>query len=208
MEIFLIFTGSFIVALSGALMPGPLLTVTIVHSVKKGFIAGPLIILGHMILELSLLVGIVLGIQRFLLMSNIIKVIFIIGGAILIAMGIDFIINYKKNFIHTEKTSFNKVSSNSILSGIFVSLANPYWIIWWITIGLGYVIKALKYKFLGIAVFFAGHILADLSWYSFVSFTVSKGRKFLKDKVYHTIILVCGFLLVLFGIWFLYEGIT
>ena len=56
-----IFISSFIIALSGALMPGPVLTITISESTKRGFIAGPLIVLGHAILEISLLVLLVLG---------------------------------------------------------------------------------------------------------------------------------------------------
>ncbi len=45
---------SFVVALSGALMPGPLLTVTVGEATRRGFWAGPLIILGHGLLELTL----------------------------------------------------------------------------------------------------------------------------------------------------------
>ena len=44
---------SFIVALSGALMPGPLLTLTVGEAARR-VLGGPLIIVGHALLELAL----------------------------------------------------------------------------------------------------------------------------------------------------------
>jgi len=207
MEIILIFTGSFVIALSGALMPGPLLTVTIVQSIKKGFKAGPFIILGHMVLELSLLVGLLFGLQKFLLLKTVMQVIFIMGGAILIAMGVDLVRHAKKTYIRKVETHISRKELHPVLAGILVSLSNPYWIVWWITIGLGYMIKAIKLKFWGIASFFIGHILADFAWYSFIALAFSRGKKFISNKMYQIIILVCGILLILFGFWFLYSGV-
>ena len=57
LSIFTIFFTSFVIALSGALMPGPLLTVTISESARRGFVAGPLLIAGHGLLELALVVA-------------------------------------------------------------------------------------------------------------------------------------------------------
>ncbi len=66
MELALIFLGifssSFLIALSGALMPGPLLTYTVAESARRGFWAGPIIMLGHGFLELGLVVLLLLGI--------------------------------------------------------------------------------------------------------------------------------------------------
>ena len=52
MEYFFIFMTSFVIALSGALAPGPLLAACISESTKHGFKSGPLMILGHAILEI------------------------------------------------------------------------------------------------------------------------------------------------------------
>ncbi len=46
-------------------MPGPLLTATISESSQRGFIAGPLLITGHAILELVLVIAFLLGLARF-----------------------------------------------------------------------------------------------------------------------------------------------
>ena len=45
-----IVAGAFVVALSGAMAPGRVLTITISETLKRGFKAGPLIVLGHAIL--------------------------------------------------------------------------------------------------------------------------------------------------------------
>ncbi|HEY1405238.1 MAG TPA: LysE family transporter, partial [Spirochaetota bacterium] len=59
--LFSIFGSSFLIALSGAMMPGTLLTVTVAESTRRGMIAGPLLILGHAILEFALLLALLFG---------------------------------------------------------------------------------------------------------------------------------------------------
>jgi threonine/homoserine/homoserine lactone efflux protein len=208
-ELIFIFIGAFIVALSGALVPGPLLTVTIAESLKKGFKAGPLIIAGHALLEILLIIAILMGFKKFLTLPAVIIVIFFTGGVMLIYMGIKLLKEKNTDMQEENKTKLKKYKSNPVIKGIFVSLANPYWIIWWITIGLGYIIKALKYNYTGIAVFFGGHISADLVWYSFISFSVNRGRKKLTGLAfYQRLLAICGIFLILFGIWFIISGIA
>ncbi|MFH1414963.1 MAG: LysE family transporter [Elusimicrobiota bacterium] len=206
MELILIFTGAFIVALSGALMPGPLLTVTIAHSLKKGFIAGPLIIIGHMILEILLLLVIILGFQKYLLMPFVMKSVFFAGAGILFVMGVNLIRSSSHLSLDIEETDTKGLRLHPVIVGIIISFASPYWLVWWLTIGLGYVIKSLTYGLTGLLVFFSGHILADLAWYSFVSFSFSRGKKVLNDSIYRVFTRICGIFLVLIGIWFFYSG--
>ena len=63
-----IFSLSFLVALTGAISPGPLLTYTIVKSVdggKRGYLMGLWVILGHAILEMPLVIFLLLGFSMF-----------------------------------------------------------------------------------------------------------------------------------------------
>jgi threonine/homoserine/homoserine lactone efflux protein len=87
MSIILIGLTSFFVALSGALVPGPLFTITVAESARKGFISGPLIILGHGILELSLIMLLILGLAPFFSDPAVIIVISVLGGLMLVYMG-------------------------------------------------------------------------------------------------------------------------
>ncbi len=205
MELILIFTGSFVVALSGALAPGTLLAATIAYSVKRGAAAGPLIILGHMILELGLLVLLIFGLSRFIFTETVIRIIFISGGFLMIILG--GLMLRSKNRNHDNIPDKTEHLPSPFLSGIVVSVSNPYWTIWWLTIGMGYLLKALQHGILGIAAFFLGHILADFGWYTLVSYSVSRGKNLAGGKKQTILIFICGVFLILFGIWFFISGI-
>ncbi len=85
-------------------------------------------------------------------------------------------------------------------------LSVPYWFIWWIIIGMGYVIFARDLGMAGVLTFFAGHILSDLVWYSFISYGVQFGGKYLNLKIIKSILFVCSFFLIVFGVFFIFKG--
>jgi threonine/homoserine/homoserine lactone efflux protein len=94
-----------------------------------------------------------------------------------------------------------------VMAGVLLSLANPYWLLWWLTIGLGYVMFSAKYGLPGVGLFYTGHILADFVWYSLVSGAVAQGRRFLSDRLYQGFLACCGFFLVGFGGYFGFQGV-
>ncbi len=202
MNVALIVLSSFIVALSGALVPGPLFTITVGESVKRGFIAGPLIILGHGILELVLVLLLVMGVTPFLAGEGAKIAIAVTGGAILLVMGA-MMIKDAAGARLVMTSGRNERGLHPVISGIVGSLSNPYWLIWWATAGLGYLVSSLKYGFAGVAAFFAGHIAADLAWYSLLALAVSRGRRIIGDRGYRFMLYVCGFFLIAFGGWFI-----
>ncbi|UCG78406.1 MAG: LysE family transporter [Nitrospirota bacterium] len=206
MSIMMIGLTSFFVALSGALVPGPLFTITVAESAKRGFISGPLIILGHAILELTLIALLLIGLSPFFKRQGVIIAISLLGGAMLVIMGAMMIRDARHARISVELEGEGS-GMHPVIAGIVGSISNPYWTIWWATIGLGYLVSAIKLGILGIVVFFIGHITADLVWYSLISFTVAKGKKFMGDKGYRILLYICGIFLVVFGIWFI-SGAT
>jgi threonine/homoserine/homoserine lactone efflux protein len=199
-----IFASSFVIALSGALMPGPLLTATISESSQRGFIAGPLLITGHTILELVLVIALLLGLAPFFRQPVVFVAIALIGSVILFFMAFGMFRSLPSLRLSWEGD--HKRRSHPIISGILMSVANPYWIIWWATIGLGYILYSWRFGFWGIAFFFAGHILADLVWYSLVAAAVAGGRHFLTNRLYRGLIAVCAVFLIVFAGYFAYAG--
>ena len=199
-----IFATSFVIALSGALMPGPLLTVTLSESARRGFYAGPLIVLGHGILELLLVFFLLLGLAPMFNNNLVIGGVGVVGAVVLIWMAIGMIRTLPS--LSLQGTLPGKQGTHPVWAGILMSAANPYWTIWWLTIGLGYILYCWKLGPLGVLAFFLGHILADLAWYAAVSFTVAYGRRFMSDRVYRGIIACCALALFAFGIYFGLSG--
>lgn len=205
LSLIVIFSSSFLIALSGALMPGPLLTVTVSESTQRGAVAGPMVILGHGILELALVLALLSGLAPFLRRDDVFVVIALAGGVILLWMAISMFRSLPA--LRLDLTGGEQKPKNLIITGIVMSLANPYWTIWWATIGLGYIMHSVKFGIAGVVAFFVGHILADLAWYALISFSVAKGRSFFTETFYRRLIGGCAVFLVIFAGYFFYSGI-
>jgi threonine/homoserine/homoserine lactone efflux protein len=206
-DLFSIFSTSFVIALSGAMMPGPLLTATISHSARKGMAAGPLLILGHGILELALVIALISGLEPYVNNDTFFIMVGIFGAFILVWMAYGMFRALPQ--LHLDwQVSDIKRKNGMIIDGILLSLANPYWSIWWASIGLGYIFHAMRFGIKGVICFFAGHILADLVWYASVSIAVSKGRTILNDRIYRQVIAGCAMFLLGFAGYFLYAALN
>jgi threonine/homoserine/homoserine lactone efflux protein len=207
--LFPIFATSWIVGLSGAVSPGPLLAYDIKESLRIGSWAGPAISLGHSILELGVVALLYFG-AATILDSDVAQIcISIIGGAVLIFMAATFIRNSSKHSeINTipNKSYFDKMGP--VIGGVIVTVSNPYWSVWWVTVGLAYLIWSQEYGLVGVACFYFGHILADFAWFSLVSIIIASGRKLIVGKIYKIILVLCGVGMGGMGIYFFIRGIN
>jgi len=189
-------------------MPGPLLAITISESARRGFWAGPQLMLGHGILELALIAALVAGLSQFIENELVLAVVSLVGGAVLLGMGFLTVRRgWQKATIPTASPGMGR-GRTLVLSGIVVSLSNPYWLIWWITIGMTYLLWSLNLGIAGVALFFTGHISADLAWYALVAFIVGTGRKFMNTTVYRGLLIVCGLALLSLGGYFITSGVS
>jgi threonine/homoserine/homoserine lactone efflux protein len=189
------------------MMPGPLLTYTIRQSLLRGPYSGLVIISGHALLEAVLIVLIFLGFDVILQSNSAQIFIGIAGGLLLVYMGADMVISAIKKRVAIAGGSENTKTGNMLLSGALISAANPYFILWWAIIGLGFLVQAYKlFGAPGVIVFFLGHILADYIWYGAISVITGKTRRFLSDYHYRMIIATLGAILVFFGGSFFYNA--
>ena len=202
-----IFFSSFTVALSGAMMPGPLLTTTITESLRRGFITAPLLMAGHGILELALIYAILLGLSPLLNNQWFFISVSLAGGVILLGMAWSLWRSIPALNLG-EANGKKGEERNLVLQGITVSASNPYFSIWWATIGLGYIMQSLRFGPAGIASFFAGHILADCLWYGAVALALARGRRFLSPRMYRMLMSAGAALLAFFASYFFYSGVN
>jgi threonine/homoserine/homoserine lactone efflux protein len=204
-----IFTTSLIVGFSGALMPGPLLTVVISGSARRGFWEGPALVLGHAVAEVLIVAALAAGLSRLLKRNLVAGLIGLLGGIFLLWMGFDIARSAWWGTVSLEQATGAEagLQLGPIIMGIVVSVSNPYWVLWWATVGASYVALSLARGPLGLGSFYFGHVLSDLSWYSLVALLIAKGKALLSQSVYRLILLVCGFFLIVLSTYFIYSGI-
>lgn len=209
-----LFATAFVVGLSGAMGPGSLLVVVVTESAKQGFWAGPAAIVGHGAIEVLMVLLLYYGLAKSLGRATVLGAVGLLGGLALLALGYSTIKSAKDASLGATRstegpsaTLTHKGLHKTALSGIAASISNPYWIMWWATVGAAYVATASGLGMIGVWVFFLGHILADLSWYSLVAFGVSKGTKVGSDNLYRGLLRLCGAFLLLFGVYFLWLGV-
>ena len=198
---------SFITALSGALVPGPLLTYTIIRTAKAhkaGYLIGLWVIIGHGLIELLIIIFLCSGFAFVLQNIIIVRMIGVIGGLTLICFGLAIARDIYLGKMTIEFTEKNDTFiNNPILGGMIVSMSNPYWWVWWASIGLSFMLqfKISLQEPAGMAAFFLGHTAGDLVWYLLVSILTFFGLRRLNQKVYHFILAFCSLFMAGFGLW-------
>jgi len=207
MSLLALFFASFWVGFSGALMPGPLLTVNIAESTRKGFWTGPILIGGHAIAELFVVLALAVGLSTLLASKTALTIIGILGGIALVLMGGAMLHDIFRGKISFDPDQPGSSSGLLVGKGITASLSNPYWFVWWATVGSAFLSDSLVHGPIGPVVFYFGHIMSDLVWYTFVSFMVASGKKLLAGKPFYVLITICALFLVFIGIRFIIEAI-
>lgn len=206
-----LFLTAFVVGFSGAMMPGPVSTVTLAQSMKRGFWAGPLITAGHAVMEGLLVLALALGLGGPLRRPEIVATIGCAGGLVLLWMGYGLILHAWRgggeNALNDEAPSPLAGRMNPVPAGMVTSIANPYWFLWWATVGAKYVFDGLEWGVVGLAAFYSGHILSDLSWNSLLALAMTTGRRLFRGRLYRALFLLCGLFLLGLGGYFLWTGL-
>jgi threonine/homoserine/homoserine lactone efflux protein len=184
------------ISLSGVMLPGPLTAATIAKGYREQN-AGIFIALGHAVIELPLMALIYFGFAHFFASPEAKKVIGLAGGLMLIAMGSVVVWNIKK-----AQGEAADLPYNSLVTGIMMTGANPYFFLWWATIGIALIATAAEFGIWGLVVFAVVHWSCDLVWEQFISMSVFRTKHLWTQKVQRIVFGVCALVLVGFGVWF------
>jgi len=199
MELLLLATSWWLIGFTGAMTPGPVTTLIVSETARRGFFAGPLVTLGHALLELAMVVALVIGAGDLLKQNAVAGTIGLLGRLFLLWMGCDIVKSAwqgKVSFATMQRGDMARASGNPIIGGTLTIIANPYWILWWATVGAAYLIAFCAFGVAGIVAFYIGDTLADWVWNNVVVFVVATGRRGMTDRVYRGILLVCGAVLI------------
>ena len=190
-----------LISASGVMTPGPLFAATVVHGIKQGTKAGLRIAFGHTLVEFPLVILIGFGILSLQVIPQFRITVGILGALSLFGFaGLQLLFILKKNQLQLE------TKYGSFLTGILLTGLNPFFLIWWFTIGFKLISDALLiWSISGILIMFGLHIWMDYAWLMLVSLASSKGRKFLSNRKYKIFMFVINFVLIYFGISFILQ---
>ncbi len=190
-------------------MPGPMLAVGIAETPKNGWQTGPAISVGHAVSEIIVVAILSIGITALTDNSTVTRTIGIVGGLALVYMSVTMGIDAIRDKIEYDGVEMQQSSLFKLgAKGFTASLSNPYWFVWWATIGLALIVQSKSLGVAGPVVFYFGHVLSDFVWYTAVSILIWNGRKLIMGTGLKILLLTCAAFLLYLGISFIYDGIT
>ncbi len=190
-----------LVSFSGVMLPGPMFAVALAKSFKSPW-TGAQMSLGHAVVEVPIILVIYYGFARFFQDNYVRFGLSIAGGAMIVWLGIS-LFRVRRDVVQKGRD----LPYNGFVAGVLLSLLNPFFILWWATIGSMLLMKFLDFAKQGLVLFIFVHWLVDLAWLSFVSVVSYRTRNLWGHRVLEAIFLACSLLLVGFGGWFVISGI-
>jgi threonine/homoserine/homoserine lactone efflux protein len=138
----------------------------------------------------------------------------IIGGIFILIFSIlqiNSILRDKKSTTTKSKgitnTKFN--IRNPILVGFIFTILNPFFLVWWFTIGSKMISDSLiNFGIVeGTSLVFFSHIWMDYFWLWFTSFMINKGKSVIKEKVYRIFVFAISVILGIYGVYLLFTSL-
>ncbi len=193
-----------VISASGALAPGPLTAATASAGLKRGWKAGIETSLGHTIVELPLVILLSLGVATILKDPKASFFLGVLGSGFLFFFGFSTI---REAFQYRPQGQpLKQKTPPPLMTGVFLSALNPYFIAWWVGIGMPLISEALKIAgYLGIGLFYIFHVWLDYAWLSLIAGISSFGRS--QVKLMRWLLLVLGGFVIYFGINMLIKTI-
>ncbi len=189
------------ISLSGVMMPGPMTAVAVAKSYRTPW-AGAQIALGHAVIEVPLILLIYFGFDQFFDNTTVRLVFSVLGGGMLIWLGVSMF-RARTEVVRSGKD----LPYNAVVAGILTSALNPFFLLWWATVGIKLIMEFHDFETKGLIAFTLAHWLCDLVWLSLVSILVYRTHSLWGRNFQEGLFIACSLLLIGFGAWFVVSGI-
>ncbi|KPV64101.1 MAG: LysE type translocator [Candidatus Bathyarchaeota archaeon BA2] len=206
MEILSFIATIIFVTASGALAPGPLFFAAISHGAKSGARGGLAFSIGHTLVEFPLVVILALGLLIVAREPAVQVSIGVVGGLALLVFGAMQIRDCFK-FRFNQPRSSGIASRNPLLVGLTFTGLNPFFILWWLTVGGDLILDSLTIAWLpGVILMYVSHVWMDYAWLTAVAHFARVGTNVVGTKWYRIVMILFGPALICFGLLGLYQA--
>ena len=182
-----------LISLSGVMAPGPITAVTVGKGNESPH-AGALVAIGHGIVEFPLMISIYYGFGYLLNLFYVEAVVALVGGLFLLVMGVGMLRGIKRFEVSSSEYAYSP-----LVAGIVLSLGNPYFLIWWATVGAALILRSVSFGMLGFLIFALLHWLCDFLWSYFLSALSFKGGRFFGKRFQKVVFAMSGVFLLFFS---------
>jgi threonine/homoserine/homoserine lactone efflux protein len=206
-----VFAWSFGVAIGPVISPGAVSAAVVTEGARRGLRVGPLISTGHALTELLMVGALALGMGQALRYPLLVAGVGILGGLFLLWMGGSLGWGALRGAFKLPRPGEGagfQANRSLIGLGIATTVSNPFWFLWWIGVGGGYVLATWEEGLVALSAFYLGHIAADYAWNTLLASVVGSGRRWLSDRVYRGLLVACGLFLVYTGLRFVWAGVS
>ena len=190
-----------VISLSGVMAPGPVTAAAIGMGTRSRY-AGALIAVGHGVVEFPLMILIMLGMDKILKSTKTKIIIGFAGGGFLLIMAIQMLTTLRV----ANDPQAGAINSTPVLAGLILTAGNPYFLLWWATIGLRLATDASRLGIWAFVLFAIVHWLCDFVWLGALSWASFKGTGLLGPHSQQIVLMICSVALFVFGLFFIYNA--
>ena len=191
---------------SGVLAPGPLFFANLVYGTRHDKWSGVKVAYGHTAVELPLIIILAVGLFTFDTAKKYASVVGLLGGIAILAFAglqIASILKEKRGYDMPTFTG----SKDPIIMGVALSALNPFFILWWFTVGLKLISDSAAFGVaMGVAILFVLHIWMDYAWLGSTAYLASKGAFALKSRYYSIFFIVLTAVMTYYGVSFVSQA--
>ena len=194
-----------LLSMSGVMAPGPVTAATLAGGARRAG-AGSWIAVGHAVVEFPLMGLILLGVGAWLSKPAFQKGIGLAGGVVLLVMAAMMLRDLRRP-APAQAPASRDARGNPLWIGVVLTGGNPYFLLWWATVGLKLSTQAADLGVLAFALFAVMHWTCDLLWLTALSLASHKGIAILGPRAQRAVTVICALAMAVFGVKFLADAV-
>jgi threonine/homoserine/homoserine lactone efflux protein len=186
---------------SAGILPGPLLTLVISETLKHGKKEGILVACVPLVTDIPIVLLSILVISKLSHFHYVLGAISFCGALFIGYLAFESIT------VKGIDIDLRQIKAQSFRKGIITNFLSPHPYLFWIAVGAPIVLKGYKISILASFFFIAGFYLFLVGSKISVALVVDRTKAFLKSTAYLAIIRLLGFILLIFCLIFIKDGL-